>query len=154
MAASVQNQSLGALDDVESGSGDGSVIALLKRLRSLLTPGPGTFVGASATGAAAAISATLAAAAGKTTHITGFEVTGAGATAASVVTVTVSGLLGGTQSYKVAVPAGANAGVTPLVVSIPGGFPASAPNTAIVVDVPSFGAGNTHAAVAARGFQL
>lgn len=114
----------------------------------------GTPVGASATGAAAAIAATLPGVAGKTTHITGFEVTGAGATAASVITVTVTGLLGGTQSFKLAIPAGVTVGVTPLVVPLGRGFPASGPNTAIAVNVPSFGVGNTDAAVAAQGYQL
>ena len=41
--------------------------------------------------AATATTATLSGAAGATTYITGFEVTGAGATAASVITVTITG---------------------------------------------------------------
>jgi hypothetical protein len=103
--------------------------------------------------AAASAVATLAAAAGKTTYITGFDITGGGATAASVVTATVTGLLGGTQSYTIAVPAGATLGITPLFVSFPTPYPASAVNTAIVVTVPSLGAGNTNTVANARGFQ-
>lgn len=103
--------------------------------------------------AAATATATLAAAATKTTYITGFEITGGGATAASVVTATVTGLLGGAQSYSIAVPAGAALGITPLIVNFPTPFPASAVNTAIVVSVPSLGAGNTNAVANARGFQ-
>lgn len=110
--------------------------------------------GASGNVAAAAATATLAAAAGKTTYITGFEVTGAGATAASVVLVTVTGTTGGTLTYVLAVPAGVAVGVTPLIVMFPSPIPASAANTAIAVNVPSLGAGNTNAAAVAHGFQL
>lgn len=104
--------------------------------------------------AAATATATLAAAAGKTTYISGFELTGAGATAASVVVLTVTGALGGTLSFVVPVPAGVAAGVAPLVVEFNPPLPGSAVNTAIVVSVPSFGAGNTNAAVVAHGYQL
>jgi hypothetical protein len=113
----------------------------------------GSGVGASNTGAAAAITATLAAVAGKRTFLTAFCVSGAGATAASVITVTITGLAV-TLSYKLAVPAGAAVGVTPLMATFPQPIPASADNTAIVVNVPSFGAGNLHAAVVASGYQL
>jgi hypothetical protein len=104
--------------------------------------------------AAAAGTATLTAAAGAPTYITGFEITGAGATAASVVQVTVTGLLGGTCTYIVAVPAGAAVGVTPLLVNFIRPVPASAVNTTIVVNIPSFGAGNTNATASVHGFRL
>ena len=105
------------------------------------------------TGAASAISATLGGTAGKTTYLAGFEVTGAGATAASVVAVTVVGIVGGTRTYYIAVPAGAAVGIAPLIVEFPRPIPASGPNVNIVVNVPSFGAGNTNEAVAAHGFR-
>lgn len=104
--------------------------------------------------AAAAAVATLAAAAGKTTYITGFSVTGGGATGASVVQVVVSGLLGGSQTYNVPVPAGVTLGIVPLKVDFETPLPASAANTAIVVTCPSLGAGNAHAAANAWGYQL
>jgi len=110
------------------------------------------YTGQSNTGAAGAITATIAAVANKVGYLSGFQVTGAGATAASVITVTVTGLAGGTMSYNMAIPAGAAVGVPALIVNFPTPVPASAPNTAIVVNVPSFGAGNTNAAVAAQGF--
>lgn len=102
---------------------------------------------------AAAATATLPGAAGKTTWITGFEVTGAGATAASVITVT---LTAGTtvKHYLIAVPAGATTSITPLIVEFTKPVPATAQNTAITVAVPSFGAGNTSACVTAHGYQL
>ena len=118
-----------------------------------MLPAAGISLTASATGAASAITATLAAAVGKTTFITGFQITGAGATGASVIVVTITGVITGTMSYDIVVPAGVTASITPLIVTFPVAVPASATNTTIVVNVPSFGAGNTNSAVAAQGFQ-
>lgn len=98
--------------------------------------------------------ATLAGTVGKTTYISGFSVTGGGATAASLISVTVAGLLGGTKTYTFAVPAGATTGCTPLVVEFSKPIPASATNTAIVVTAPAFGAGNTNATVNAHGYNM
>lgn len=110
----------------------------------------------SASGNVAAVPAvaTLAAAGGKTTYISGFEVTGAGATAGSIVLVTITGLLGGTATYNLAVATGATVGNAPLIVEFAPSLPASAINTAIVVTVPSLGAGNTNSAVVAHGLQI
>ena len=98
------------------------------------------------TGAASAIVLTVPAQAGKTNQVSGFQVTGGGATAASVITVTLAGVQGGTQTFDIAVPAGAAAGITPLEVTFNPPLVASGPNTAIVLTVPSFGAGNTNSA--------
>lgn len=117
------------------------------------TGSPATPITGSNTGAASAANVTLAAAAGKFTYITGFQITGAGATAASVITVTVTGTVTGTMNYNIVVPAGVTASITPLVVTFPVPVPSSAVNTAITVNVPSFGAGNTNSAVSAQGFQ-
>lgn len=107
------------------------------------------------TGAAAAITATLPGVAAETTYLAGFTVDGLGATAGSVVEVTVTGLLGGTKRYKLTIPAGvAVALANPLRVDFDRPLAASALNTAIVVNVPSFGAGNTSASVSAHGYQL
>lgn len=103
--------------------------------------------------AAGVATATLPGVAGKTTYITGFELTGAGATVGVVVLLTVTGTISGTLTYAVPVPAGVLAGITPLIVEFPQPIPASGQNTAIVVSVPSFGAGNTNAAIVAHGFQ-
>jgi len=114
----------------------------------------GASVADNATGAAGAITATLAAAAAKTTHITGFHVDGLGATAGSVIEVTITGTLGGTMRFKLTIPAGVTAAIARLAVQFARPIPASALNTAIVVNVPTFGAGNTSAIVHADGFQL
>ena len=98
--------------------------------------------------------ATLAASSGKTTYITGFEITATGATSAGVVTVTVAGVITGTMSYTFAVPAGVSVGCTPLIVEFPYPIPASATNTTIVVTLPALGSGNTNATTVAHGFQL
>lgn len=118
-------------------------------------PAGSTPISAVATGAAGAIAATLAAAAGATTYITGFQVTASGATAASVVQVTVGPLAGGTTlQYSFVFPAGAGVPANPLIVAFPEPIPASGPNTAISVSVPSGGAGNTNVSASAQGFQL
>jgi hypothetical protein len=104
--------------------------------------------------AASAATATLAGTAGKTTYISGFYFTGGGATGASVVNGTITGLLGGTATFNIPVPAGATAGVVPLYIDYNPPLPASAVNTSIVVSVPSLGAGNTNAAVSAWGYQI
>jgi hypothetical protein len=106
----------------------------------------------SAANAAAANNVSLPAVAGKTNWLTGFEVTGAGATAASVITVTITGTITGTLNYQLPIPAGAAVGVTPLVVEFPVPIPASGVNTAIALNVPSFGAGNTNAAAVIHGY--
>lgn len=98
--------------------------------------------------AASANNQTLAAAVGRRTYISGFSLTGGGAT----LSVTVTGLAN-TLNYSVAVPAGASVGITPLHLRFHPPLPASADNTPIVVNVPSFGAGNTNASASAWGFQ-
>lgn len=102
----------------------------------------------------ASAAATLAAVADKTNHITGFEVTATGSTAAAVVLVTVTGLVGGTLTYIFAAPTGATVAATPLLVTFPTPIPASAVNTAITLTVPALGLGNTNSAAVIHGYRL
>lgn len=133
--------------------GDGTWAQVLVAFLGGAYPAGATPVHAdSGNGAAAAIAATLPAVAGKTNYLTGFEVTGGGATAASLVDVTVTGLLGGTETYVLGVVAGAAAGNQPLIVQFDPPIPASGVNTAITVNVPSLGAGNTKARAQVHGF--
>jgi hypothetical protein len=104
--------------------------------------------------AAAAATATLTSRAGYVASLTGFEVTGAGATGASIIAVTVTGLAGGTLTWNLVIPAGATTSINPLVVQFAYPLRASAANTNIVVSAPSFGAGNTNACTTAHGFLL
>jgi hypothetical protein len=98
--------------------------------------------------------ATLAAVSGKTTYITGFEITSSGATTGLVVNATVTGTITGSLTYNYAAPAGALVMGTPLFVSFEKPIPASSTNTPIVVTLPALGLGNTNAAVNAHGYQL
>ena len=100
----------------------------------------------------AAATATLTALPGTVAYISGFVLTGAGATAASVIAVTVTGVIGGTMTYIVTVPAGATLQTPTLAVNFTTPVSASGYGTNIVVSSPSFGAGNTNAAVVAFGY--
>lgn len=104
--------------------------------------------------AAATAAATLAAVAGKTTHIAGFSITGAGATTALPVIVTVTNTITGTLSYTYVAVAGVLLANTPLHVQFNPPIPASATNTTIVVSCPTLGAGNTHNAAVAYGYRI
>jgi len=130
------------------------VAGYLRRLASATFTRGSSLTASSGNVAAAVATATLAANATKTTYITGFEITGAGATAGAAVVVTVTGTIGGTMSFVYTAATGAAVGNFPLIVDFPEPVPGSAINTAIVVSCPSLGAGNTNNAVVAHGFQL
>lgn len=130
--------------------GDGSFVRVSAGAPVIGTP----IQNSSGNVAAASAVATLAAAAGKTTYITGFDVTGGGAVAALLAQLTVSGLLGGTATYILGVLAGVALANPPLSVRFNPPLPASALNTPIVVTVPSLGTGNTNSCVVAYGFQV
>jgi hypothetical protein len=98
--------------------------------------------------------ATLPSVSLKTNYLAGFIVTASGATAATVVNVTVTGTISGTMTYTFPVPAGATAAATPLIVQFSKPVPASGPTTPIVVSLPALGAGNTNAAVVASGYNM
>jgi hypothetical protein len=120
-------------------------------LDSAITP-----VAGAASGAAQSNAASLAATAAKTNFLEGFDITGGGATAASVIEVSVTGLAAGTLKYELNILAGVTGPMNAqggFSVRFPQPLPASGVNTAITVTVPSLGAGNTNAAVVAYGFQ-
>jgi hypothetical protein len=102
----------------------------------------------------AAATATINGVAGRTAYLTGFTVTGSGATAASLVTVTVSNIVssGGSSSFYLGVPAGTTSAITPLQVNFPMPIPATAVNTPIAVSAGAFGSGSTNATVVAYGY--
>lgn len=108
-----------------------------------------TFVsGTSGNVANAVATATCPAVAAKTNFLTSFDITATGATAGSVVTPTITGVLGGTRSLTLAAPAGATTMATPIMASY-----ANAPlqgagvNTAITLTLPALGVGATNATV-------
>jgi hypothetical protein len=116
-----------------------------------------TPITASATGTTGAITATLPAAAGKTTYICGLYFTGSNAAAANpATTVTITGTIGGTMNFGF--PTLAAAATVPITIPIDEQFlpciAASAINTAIVVNGPALGTGATLATVTAWGYQM
>jgi len=103
--------------------------------------------------AAAVASAALAASAGQFTYCTGVEVVGSGATAASIVLVTITDGTW-TVTYPLAVVAGATLQNDPLVLEFNPPLKSSAVDTAITASCPSLGTGNTNNCVNARGYNL
>lgn len=130
----------------------------LARIARVLTQGGGgggAQINASSGDVAnATAAATLAGTAGKTTYLTGFEITGTGATAGAAVAVTVTGVLNGPLTYIYTAATGAAVANTPLIVSFPEPLAASAANTGITVSCPALGAGNAHNSTNAHGYQL
>jgi hypothetical protein len=111
--------------------------------------------GNSAVVSAAIATATLAATSSRLNYITGFTVTGLGATAATMAAITVSGLAGGTQTFAAyPVPAGVGVSGPIMAVNLPNPIPASAVNTAINVNVASFGSGNVGAQSSVQGYMI
>jgi hypothetical protein len=87
-----------------------------------------------------------------TAFIAGFNVTGGGATAGSIVLVTVTGAVGGTQTYSLTVPTGVTTGIEPLDVVFDPPSPEATPGGGITVSLPALGSRNTNACVNAWGF--
>jgi len=102
----------------------------------------------------ATVAATLAAVVGKTMYVSGFTVSGAGATAGLPVTVTLTGVVGGTASFTYAAAVGALVGNTPLAVVFPKPLPATGPGVAITLSCPALGVGNTNNSAVLYGFAL
>lgn len=102
----------------------------------------------------ATVACTLAASSGKTTYITGFTMTGDGATVGLAVSCTLTGTITGTMTYTFGYPVGVAVPAQPLMVTFAYPVPASATNTTIVASCPASGLGGTNAAISATGFQL
>lgn len=116
-------------------------------------PDGSTVVSASSGNVAAAVAAaTIPAVVAKTNYLTGFAISGAGATAGLPVTVTITGVLGGTQSYTYVAAAGVLVANVPLVITFPYPLQATGTNVAIVVSCPSLGIGNTNNTTVAYGY--
>jgi hypothetical protein len=97
-------------------------------------------------------SASIPAAAGKTSYLSGLEITGLGATGAAQVVATVNnGAV--VASYSISVPAGVTTPISPVQVALGDPVPGATPNQAVTVSVPAFGNGNTTVIVNAHGYQ-
>lgn len=121
---------------------------------SLYPTGSTPLAASSGTVAASTAAATLAKAAAKTVYISGFSVTGSGATTALPVAVTVVGILGGTLTFTYTAVAGVLLANQPLVVAFNPPLPASGTNVDIVVSCPTLGSGATNNTVNAQGFRV
>lgn len=102
----------------------------------------------------AVANAQMPAVAGKTNWITGFDITGAGATAGLAVTAVLTGLAGGTLNYIVVAATGVTLANETVVVLFDPPLPSSAQNTPVRIQVPALGLGNTASAANIRGFVL
>lgn len=122
-----------------------------------VAPGPGGRVDVScSTGnvAAATATCTMPATTGKTTYVTGFDITGSGATVGVVVVCTLTNVNSGTHSYVYAAAAGVLAANTPMTKNFQTPLKATASNTAPVLSCPSLGTGNTNMSVNVDGYEL
>lgn len=81
----------------------------------------------------------LAAVVGATNYVTGVQFGGTGATAASVATLTVTGLATGDLHLPIPIPTGNTNPVGPVIIPFPTPVPASAVDTAIVATFSSGG---------------
>ena len=91
--------------------------------------------------------------AGTTAVVKQALILGLGATAATEVQATLAGVLGGTITLPVAVPAGATVPITPVQALFGDeGLPASGAGQAITLTLPAFGAGNTFEQASVIGY--
>jgi hypothetical protein len=118
-----------------------------------LTPFSANVHASSGNVANAAATATLPApGVGLTNYVTGIEVTAGGATAAGLVTGTITGLAGGvTESFTFGAPAGVALQAAPFSPQFESPLRA-AQNTAVVLTLPALGSGNTNATVTIHGY--
>lgn len=138
---------------LSGGSSGGELLASLSLTAGFDPSAAQTPQSSSASGGNAVQTATIPAVAGVFGFITSLRITGLGATAATEVTATLTGVQGGTINYPVSVPAGAAVPITPVIDSFgTRGLQASAVNTAIVLTLPAFGVGNTLEAVSITGY--
>lgn len=105
----------------------------------------GTPVYGTANGGATANNVTLTIPSAKMGYLDFVDVDGLGATTGGAIAVTIAGVLGGTLTYQLGIPAGVLVPLAPLRLRFNPPLQASAVNTNFVISVPSFGTGNTAA---------
>lgn len=113
-----------------------------------------TPIAQSATGTTGGATATLAASAGRFTYFCGYSVSPGSATAAITITITISGIQGGSHVISVGAPVTA-AGSTgaPVIFFLPYCIPSSAVNISISVAASALGAGGVNQSVNVWGYQ-
>lgn len=108
------------------------------------------------TNTATLMTAQFVGASGRTVYMTGFQITGTGATATSVIVVSTTNFIA-TQNWYLVIPAGVALPVVPggiFAVSFNPPLPANALGVWPQVNVPGFGAGNTSAAINIQGYMI
>lgn len=110
-----------------------------------------TPVNAFATASNNTASAAIQGVVGKYAYVTGIDIVGTGATAGSVVTAQLQGLLGGTLSIPIGVPAGVTSSIVPISLRWKGLIGATVSGQ-IALSVPAFGTGNASVGVAIYGY--
>lgn len=118
-----------------------------------LFPGATQITGQGGPVSNATATATLVGTAGVLTWVTGFSIEGDGSTAGGTVLATITGLLGGTLTYAISVPASATGTVFEAQFFNPP-LRSSATGVSIVLSVPAFGAGNVNVTAHLYGFTL
>ncbi len=112
---------------------------------------------ANSTGAAQ-LAPALAAVTGALNYVQGFDITGGGATSATVVNCTLSNLIGTvTGNYALNCVAGATLGINVnggLSVRFPEAIPCVAAATAITLTVPTLGTGNVMVSAVLYGYYI
>lgn len=107
----------------------------------------------SASAVAASCTASIGAVTNQSIFLCGIYINGTGATGASVVTATLTGLTVGTLNIQIPVPAAAGGVVPglPIVINFPVPM-VGVNNSAVALAVPSFGAGSTGQSCMLWGF--
>ena len=100
----------------------------------------------------AALTVTIPALAGWVNVLTGYDYVGTGATAATVVDITTTGV-GTNYTSKLAVPASPTS-LAERSVRFPNGLTATASNVAITVSVPALGVGNLSGNLVVYGYRV
>jgi hypothetical protein len=139
---------------IESVNGSGQAVPAAAATPLPVGVGGTPFHVANAGGNSACTLTINAGAAGTYINVTDFWVTGSGATAASNVTVTYSGLAGGTSYDSLAVPAGVTTQIPLLEHHLTYPWKAAAAATQVQISVPALGSGNTAVACHVNGFYL
>lgn len=125
----------------------------LARAQSIIQMGVQPIYNSSGNLAASSFNLNLTPPNNKFAYLCGFAVTGAGATAASVVDVQATGLAtSATLHFELVIPVGATVSIAPLIVNFTPCLQGNGIGANATVSLPSFGAGNTNAAVSAWGY--
>jgi hypothetical protein len=116
------------------------------------TGGPPSALIQTGNAANATVAFSFTAVAGKTNYVTSLLLCCGGATAGSIIDITLVGVSGSTVHIPYPVPTGATVANLPVQLNFNPPLAATAPNTAINFSMPAAGAGNTNQSATMVGF--